>query len=205
MNDQTTCPHCSKTFNKTLPACPFCGLDVIKEEKRDRELRCPRCRIPMETSEFRDVEIDICTGCAGIWLDTDEFKHVTSERDVYTDTSIPREYRKKPFPEDRGYLHCPLCDDLMSRKNFKTISGVLIDICSHHGIWLDAGELEQIRCFIAAGGLEKYQDKHIAANAEKIKTLADSLSGVEFTQWFIEHWNLKHILKEGLIPRRKPK
>ncbi|MFH1414745.1 MAG: zf-TFIIB domain-containing protein [Elusimicrobiota bacterium] len=73
----------------------------------------------------------------------------------------------------------------MNRKMFKSISGVVIDICADHGIWLDPGELEQIRSFIADGGLEKYQehmDKKIEYNHTEIKKLARETDNIRFIQ-----------------------
>jgi Zn-finger nucleic acid-binding protein len=40
----------------------------------------------------------------------------------------------------------------MQRRNFRKKSGVIIDSCPSHGIWLDADELEQIAGFILSGG-----------------------------------------------------
>ena len=203
MSKTVVCAHCQHTYNKHMSSCPFCGGENPKEAKVNTTPRCPRCNRPLETVDYRGTRLDLCPECSGLWLATGEFEQLTSERDVYADETIPHGYRKKPPPKEEGYLPCPLCSALMTRRNFKALSGVLIDICGHHGVWLDAGELEQIRCFIAKGGLQAYQDKRIAANAAKVRSIADSLSGTEFTQWFIHHWNLKHMLKEGILPRKK--
>ena len=40
----------------------------------------------------------------------------------------------------------------MLRRNFRKSSGVILDVCSEHGSWLDADELEQITGFILSGG-----------------------------------------------------
>ena len=88
-------------------------------------------------------------------------------------------------------MPCPICGELMPRRNFRRISGVLIDICRDHGIWLDPGELEQIRCFIANGGTEKYLEKEIITNKLKLQSLATRVSDVEFMQKLLHHWNLK--------------
>ncbi|MEJ2032881.1 MAG: zf-TFIIB domain-containing protein [Deltaproteobacteria bacterium] len=66
------------------------------------------------------------------------------------------------------YFKCARCEAVMVRRNFRRISGVLIDVCRDHGVWLDAGELEQIRCFIANGGLDKSQDREIQKNSIEI-------------------------------------
>ncbi len=82
----------------------------------------------------------------------------------------------------------------MSRKNFRRISGVLIDQCRDHGIWLDAGELDHIRCFIANGGLEQAQDKAILRNSEDIEHLSDKVKNIEYIQKKLNFWNFKYWL-----------
>ena len=40
----------------------------------------------------------------------------------------------------------------MQRKNFAKRSGVIVDVCGKHGVWLDADELEAVAGFIVQGG-----------------------------------------------------
>jgi Zn-finger nucleic acid-binding protein len=42
----------------------------------------------------------------------------------------------------------------MNRNNYGGCSGVLIDECAKHGVWLDAGELTTLLDFAATGGVE---------------------------------------------------
>ena len=105
--------------------------------------------------------------------------------------TIPYDFHRKPLLHEKGYLPCPMCDSLMVRRNFKKISGVIIDICRDHGVWLEAGELQQIRCFVANGGLDEYQDREIVLNQEAIKSLDTRLSDVEFMQKALHHWKFK--------------
>jgi len=51
------------------------------------------------------------------------------------------------------YRHCPVCDDLMNRRLYGKRSGVIVDRCRDHGLWLDAGELRQLMEWAHAGGL----------------------------------------------------
>ena len=43
----------------------------------------------------------------------------------------------------------------MAVVNYKKQSGVIIDICEEHGIWIDGGELRQIIEWYAVGGDKK--------------------------------------------------
>lgn len=191
MSETIQCTFCSRHYNSLMQACPFCGGQT-EEISTDETPKCPRCQGMLMAYTYRDTTLDICPECFGLWLDAAEFDLLTSKRDVYKDDSIPYEYHRRPLPQDSGYLPCARCGKLMVRKNFRAISGVLIDVCHKHGVWLDAGELEEIRCFIANGGLEKHQDKQIQENKEQLKSLARDLKDVEFMQNILHHWNLKH-------------
>ena len=46
-------------------------------------------------------------------------------------------------------------DNLMSIVNYKNCSGVILDVCEEHGIWLDGGELRQIMDWYEVGGDKK--------------------------------------------------
>ena len=43
----------------------------------------------------------------------------------------------------------------MSRRNFGESSGVVVDICTPHGVWFDRGELSQVLSFCASGNLTR--------------------------------------------------
>jgi hypothetical protein len=42
--------------------------------------RCPKCGAQLVPVVFRQVEIDKCSECAGIWLDSGELERITTER-----------------------------------------------------------------------------------------------------------------------------
>ncbi len=192
-----TCKSCNNIISSKIKYSPFCGAESKKRETVISVPICARCKIATEKYFYRDTELDICPTCKGIWFDTLDFRKLTSERDVYADDSIPFEFLRKPIQPEKGYLPCPRCDTLMIRKNFRHISGVIIDLCSHHGVWLDAGELDQIRCFIANGGLDDSQDKDIAMNKEEIKSIAKSVKDVELVQNILHKWDFKRWILRG--------
>ncbi|MBW2368887.1 MAG: zf-TFIIB domain-containing protein [Deltaproteobacteria bacterium] len=81
----------------------------------------------------------------------------------------------------------------MVRRNFKKISGVMVDICRDHGVWFDAGELEQIRIFIANGGLDKSQDKGILENRDEIARIADETRDLNMLFRTLHKFDIKRI------------
>jgi Pyruvate/2-oxoacid:ferredoxin oxidoreductase delta subunit len=50
-----------------------------KEKQQLKELhwmRCPKCGMELQSIKFRDVEIDRCYGCGGVWLDDGELDKI---------------------------------------------------------------------------------------------------------------------------------
>lgn len=118
--------------------------------------------------------------CNGLWLDRGEFQRATRESDVYRDKEIDSKYLKSPSGDPVVYIPCVRCGKLMIRKNFARISGIIIDECSRHGVWLDAGELKKIRQFIADGGLERSQNKEIEAIRSELKEISIKVDETSF-------------------------
>jgi len=191
-----TCEHCGRKFNQKMRYCPHCGGEHRKAAA-DGPPTCPRCQCSLVASDYRGSEIDLCPECGGLWMDTQEFAYHTSERDTFADDTIPRQCPRPPAQPKDGYVKCARCHAVMVRKNFRRISGVLIDICRDHGVWLDAGELEQIRCFIANGGLDTSQDKTIAENSVAIAKVASETKDLAMVFRTLNKFDLKRILLQG--------
>jgi len=101
-----------------------------------RVLRCPACREPMIVAEHRDVEIDTCVGCGGVWLDGGELEALVG-------VAVPSKPTPDPGfgPPDRD---CPVCVHKLIKDRYGRTQ-VVVDKCPHgDGIWLDAGELEEV-------------------------------------------------------------
>lgn len=187
------CQNCGKPVNPRSRYCPHCGQENHVVEVT-REPFCPRCKIALKTYDYRNNDAEICPQCNGIWLDRQEFNYLTSERDIYQDQELPKSYHRPALQKETAYLPCVRCGTPMTKKNFQEISGVMIDICGDHGIWLDAGEMESIRSFIANGGLDKSQDHRIAHNYNDIQELATRVQEVEFTQKVLHFFDFKYWL-----------
>lgn len=203
MSDPKTksCEHCQKDINVTYSVCPFCGG---RQDETSETLppECPRCGVPLtayvsDDKESDKEEYDICSQCGGMWLDRDDFHEATATRHVYKTVEIKSEYKQTPIRGAIDYIPCVRCGKMMNRKNFGKISGVIIDRCGKHGVWLDAGELGKIQHFIADGGLDKSQDREIAKNRMALKEVALTANENKFTQRLLHFWSFKRILFRG--------
>ena len=167
------CPACFARLPAKARFCIECATPIRPREYVSREeskRRCPRDGEPLQARGAEGVPLEECPRCLGIWLDGDAFKVICQRK-----TS---EFERNPLPEGRTggsaalepvtYLKCPVCDQMMSRQNFGRRSGIIIDRCAVHGVWLDDRELERIAQFIASGGLARArQDEAERAEAER--------------------------------------
>lgn len=194
MTETKKCEHCGKEINKSSRTCPFCSGEVRDVFDPGLSPLCPRCSISLKT-HIKDGEVyNLCPKCGGMWLDRDAFHQATKELDVYKKEDTQRKYFRGPVKDPLKYIPCVRCGKLMNRKNFARISGVIIDECRSHGVWLDSGEIEKIRLFIADGGLERAQDKQIEKNAIELRELAKKVDQTAFIQRLLHFWNFKRWL-----------
>jgi len=196
MSETRTCTHCGKTIHRQFAVCPHCGGQV-RDEIDPLPPVCPRCGVPLEAHVRDGDELDLCPQCGGLWLDRGEFRRTTRESAVYRDADLGQEFVRSPPGDPLRYVPCVRCGQVMHRKNFARISGVIIDECARHGVWLDPGEMEKIRLFIADGGLEQAQDRKIEANRQELKALATQVDQVAFSHKLLHFWNVKRWLFGG--------
>jgi Zn-finger nucleic acid-binding protein len=200
MPDLIKCPHCGEAVNPRFTFCPFCNGRVLKATPL-KEPVCPRCNRKLTAFNRDEMELCLCPGYHGLWVDSTAFHVLTSETNVYKEETVKEQYSRSAVieKEDIRYLKCVRCGEVMTRKNYAHISGVIIDECGRHGVWLDAGELEKIRQFIADGGLERAQDREIERNHQELKDLAQRVQTVEFTEKLIHFWDWRRWFFGGMF------
>ncbi len=147
-------------------------------------LRCPGCDDgtslrpwpPPSNSPYRDapespIQVQACETCAGVWVDRDTLGQLLESAAQAASPSSSETVRRKTMPVGLAtsavvYRRCPECEQAMLRKNFGTISGIVVDVCGRHGTFFDYGELPGVVDFVRSGGLSLAQ-KH--AESESLR------------------------------------
>lgn len=163
------CRKCGAPLPAKSRVCRFCSTlaDVDLRQRRKRRLGagerpCPRCETPLEILHIDvagGLEIDRCEACHGIFFDPGELEDVLSEAEAGThdvdhqrlDVLAEEETETRDF-EQVSYVPCPDCGRLMNRKSWGSRSGVVVDRCRDHGVWVDGGELRRLVEWSRAGG-----------------------------------------------------
>lgn len=153
--------RCGRCFTMNVPEAMHCmscgtelGLQPISQELCD-DTRCPHCADQrLDSFVGPDGTIFDCAQCGGQFVSADVL-HAMIRRYENVGRDISRQYRAgNPIKEPLKYIHCPVCRDLMLRRNFGQVSGVVVDVCAKHGTWFDIGELAHILEFVGDGGLQ---------------------------------------------------
>jgi len=164
------CSNCGAPLPPQSNICPFCktlndtDLRAVRRDVRsggETQRKCPHCDVNLR-AVYVGVDggfvVDRCCECMGIFFDPGEIEVLSEaavagvyEVDLQRLTAIAEE---ETVAVDRPvrYISCPICGKFMNRKNYGSRSGVVVDECRDHGIWLDAGELGQLLKWIKAGG-----------------------------------------------------
>ncbi|MFK8016895.1 MAG: zf-TFIIB domain-containing protein [Gammaproteobacteria bacterium] len=193
------CARCLANSIEGDVHCRACGHTLATpirqlRAKPDQVLACPRCEQALRSVMVGDALIDDCSSCGGVWLEHDMFKEILASREdqgrltTALDALVPaaqrtapgavNEGKNRPETEERFYVPCPHCATMMDRKQFASVSGVVIDVCGKHGIWFDHDELSRIIQFVKAGGMElaaeKVHQKRVARGKARAKRSATS-------------------------------
>lgn len=200
VENDLTCPHCGNRVSEKARICPHCNGPLFHAGTTIEIPVCPRCRVELKKNKTEgEDQLESCPQCGGFWLDYQSFARATNPQRLPRTYADSKNNWHKPEVDPIQYLSCPRCGRYMNRENFSRISGIVIDRCRDHGVWLDEGELERIRLFIASGGLERLQDKRLENLQIELQELAGRVQGEEFMTRLLHFWNLKRIFFKGRI------
>ena len=153
---RTLCPGCFAKIEEDARHCHACGIEIRPQAlppiPGDR--RCPRCSGELRIRVLEKDELIECAGCTGTWVPAATFARLESDARKRA-ASAPSADVSSPVPrlvEQRvRYIPCLVCGELMLRKQFVRAgraSGIVVDICKDHGLWLDPSELERALAFV---------------------------------------------------------
>ncbi|GFE58043.1 zf-TFIIB domain-containing protein [Geobacter sp. AOG1] len=190
------CSNCSAPLPPNSIRCDYCGsrndidlkgINYYTTHEVDSTRVCPRCAIPLQTIDLKldgRFLIERCDECLGLFFDPGELEallEATVANVFAIDRSRLDTINTALRPNDYGvsYVKCPVCATIMNRINFGTKSGVIVDRCKEHGVWLDGGELRHLFEWMKAGGKlldQERQEQRKKNEAEQERERRDRLA-----------------------------
>jgi Zn-finger nucleic acid-binding protein len=96
--------------------------------------------------EFKEIEVDYCTRCCGVWLDAGELEELIERTGAHTGDPLV-EFSEAPAERRSAHNRCPRCDRRLGviRKTCPSGNELRLDRCPRgHGLWFDSQELKQL-------------------------------------------------------------
>ena len=181
------CQQCGARLPADKDICNYCGTrtDVNFRKIHDYTVEapytdrtCPRCSIPLRTLNLSGTDerflVEQCKTCFGVFLDLNELEALVDETVQHAHNIdwavLERLVEGHPgFEEKVSYIKCPVCGVVMNRVSAGHFSGVVMDRCRDHGVWMDGGELRRLFEARKAGGHLRHElyRKQTARKPEK--------------------------------------
>ncbi len=131
-------------------------------------MRCPECTARLEADTAYARPVERCCVCDGIFVAQIALQQLLQEHKGARGDVTYR--RPSPSVEEIRYRKCPTCEEPMLRRNFLETSGVIVDVCGPHGVWLGRGKLEILIVFARSGALEE-AERRLLARQKAIRDL----------------------------------
>lgn len=179
------CTNCNAPLPDGSQLCAYCGdrndidlrgIHYYTTHETDEPRTCPRCAVRLKTIDLKmngTFLIERCEQCLGLFFDPGELEALldaTVENVYLIDRTgldgINMRRSSDPYPV--AYIKCPVCLKLMNRINFGARSGVIVDRCKSHGVWLDGGELRHLMEWMKLGGKLLDQERQEQARKEEL-------------------------------------
>ena len=108
-------------------------------------MQCPACDNKLTPLTAGRLTLDVCQGgCGGIWFDNFELTKLTGPDEI--DAAALVQFDRNDLVDYEKRRRCPKCNIIMMRHFFSERREVEVDECPGcAGVWLDPGELTQIR------------------------------------------------------------
>jgi len=140
-------------------------------------MKCPACFNELQEMTFGDVALDVCKGgCGGVWFDNFELKKFDEPHEPAGEGLLNVEKNPDVNVDRSQRYKCPKCDDIVMMRHFFSVKKkVEVDECPGcGGVWLDAGELEQLR-----GLFESEQERRQAGEEYFEKKFGEHFKAME--------------------------
>ncbi|SLM29116.1 conserved hypothetical protein [Desulfamplus magnetovallimortis] len=196
------CINCSAPLPPNSITCEYCGsrndtdlmgVHTYTTHELESGRTCPRCNITLQTIDLKingRFFIERCDQCMGLFFDPGELELLLEEsvKNVYDINLEKLDNINTAMTPDKikiTYIKCPVCRKFMNRMNFGTRSGVIVDRCREHGIWLDGGELRHLFEWKKAGGSLLHDKRELERMEEEQlqKEREERQRSMEYASW----------------------
>ena len=193
------CKSCSAPLPANINRCVYCNVrnDIDLHGRHSYTIKtkhfnriCPNCDKVLQTIDLNakiPIQIERCKTCFGLFFDPGEVEELleSSVSNVFDPNfKLIQNINKDRYPNNKKikYVKCPVCRVLMNRVNYAYRSGVVIDQCIKHGVWVNSGGIAHLLEWKKAGG-ELLHAQYNEKMSKKKKTHHNSPLGYDISQY----------------------
>lgn len=118
---------------------------------------CPVCKKDMFVVEYKQIEVDYCQSCKGVWFGSGELELLLESAGIKDSKQTLGDVLHLPVANTtEKNRRCPICAKNMKKARIGGETGVMIDTCvQNDGLWFDEGEVASVIRIVT----EKSSDK----------------------------------------------
>jgi Zn-finger nucleic acid-binding protein len=160
----TICPGCMARVSGRARFCHFCATPLLTAQAAaGSAYKCPACPEgrPLASRRLGQANVALfeCEVCGGLWIEKEIFEVLADRaRTGKLPENLGGGAPAAAEPQGPGalkYRPCVTCGALMNRHNYGRKSGVIVDVCTRHGLWFDLHELDRLLRWMREGGEER--------------------------------------------------
>jgi len=112
-------------------------------------MHCPNCKHELKKFIYKNIELNQCINCGGIWFDGDKLRNVKDkEGELLRWVDVDLFSDSKKFVGSYSTMICPNDQESLYEISYDN-ADIKVDVCKKcQGIWLDKGEYEDIVAFL---------------------------------------------------------
>jgi len=157
----TNCPHCRRQTSSDFRQCIHCGQALPEElltpaqPGRGTPVTCPLCASPSEFVKLWGIQVDLCTGCRGVWFDESEVAELAAkvtDENLAKDSEAVLAKLDTPPTRDRqaAYVRCPLCAKQLLQQHYDRNSQLSVFRCQGCGTFIEREQMLDLLWFLAS-------------------------------------------------------
>lgn len=170
-------------------------------------MKCPICNSPSEFVNLWGIQVDLCTGCRGVWFDESEVADlaakVTNET-LAKDSEAVLEKLDAPSTCERraAYVRCPLCAKQLLQRNYDRDSKLSVHRCQGCGTFIEREQMLELLWFLASH--RRNIDGEMAMDNKPVEnTYRPPAEDPQVAHYYRMHVNLDHLLDFSTPPARE--
>ena len=150
-------------------------------------MNCPVCQSALDGKKYREIVIDACPTCRGIWFDEGELldfihSYLEEHQDLPNSTiQLHKTITRIESLQEAG-RSCPRCNQPLKKVNYGYDSNIIVDRCpACAGVWMDHPEVKQLA--VHAKGNPKLEKlgtslAQYVAEKEDLRDLTEAVHGL---------------------------